>query len=60
MHINFTEEEKEYLDIRNFKIKIKDGCPKKVRDSIEKKTSVLSDYSDTLKNNFFGLQKKED
>lgn len=37
MHMMFTEEEKEWIDMRTFGWPIKKGCPKEIRESIERK-----------------------
>lgn len=37
MHMMFTEEEKEWIDMRTFGWPIKNGCPKEIRESIERK-----------------------
>lgn len=41
MHIIFTEEEKEWIDKVPFNWTIKNGCPNKIKNNLEKKLNLL-------------------
>lgn len=41
MHIIFTEEEREWIDMKTFGCPIIDGCPNDIRKSIEEKKKAL-------------------
>lgn len=41
MHLIFTEEEREWIDMKPFDWKIKDGCPKELKKQIERKLKLL-------------------
>lgn len=41
MHIVFTEEEKEWIDMKKFGCPIIDGCPENIRKSIEEKKEKI-------------------
>lgn len=49
MHIMFTEEEKKWIDFNVFGLRIKKGCPDKVRKSIENKKFLLDSQFDEKK-----------
>lgn len=42
MHLIFTENEKEWINMKPFNWTIKKGCPKKMKKSIEKKLRLLN------------------
>lgn len=42
MTINFTEEEKEYIDKQPFNWKVAEDCPKEIRKGLEEKLSILN------------------
>lgn len=41
MQINFTENEKKNIDMTPFNWKPKDGCPKSIKNSIERKLKLI-------------------
>lgn len=41
MQINFTENEKKNIDMVPFNWKVKDDCPKSIRNSIERKLKLI-------------------
>ena len=41
MQINFTENEKEYIDMIPFNWKVREGCPKSTRSAIERKLKLI-------------------
>lgn len=41
MTVIFTEEEKEWIDMKPFNWTIKKGCPENIRESIENKLKKL-------------------
>lgn len=42
MHVIFTDEEKEWINMKPFNWTVKDGCPENIKKEIEKKLKVLS------------------
>jgi len=46
MHIVFTEEEKEWIDKKLFNWTVKDGCPEAIKESLEKKLTLLKQDKD--------------
>lgn len=42
MTIRFTEQEEEWIDKKPFDWKIKEGCPKRIADSLQKKLDILN------------------
>ena len=44
MQIIFEEEEREQIIIDFLDIQIKEGCPKALREKIERKISILKEY----------------
>jgi len=42
MHVIFTDEEKEWINMKPFNWTVKDGCPERIKKEIEKKLKVLS------------------
>lgn len=49
MHIIFSEEEKKWIDTRTFGFPIKEGCPAKIRESINKKKAALDSQKDMVR-----------
>lgn len=49
MHILFSEEEKKWIDTRTFGFPIKEGCPAKIRESINKKKAALDSQKDMVR-----------
>lgn len=41
MTVMFSDEEREWIEIKKFKWSIKDGCPSSLRDKIENKLKYL-------------------
>ena len=48
MTMYFTEEEEKYLVKELFNWHVKDGCPKKIADSINKKLKELKAFADEM------------
>ena len=48
MTIIFTDEELEWIDKKPFDWKIKEGCPKEIKDSIQRKLDLLNKQSETV------------
>lgn len=49
MHVIFTEDERKWIDFNVFGLRIKRGCPDKVRESIENKKLLLDSQFDDKK-----------
>lgn len=41
MHMIFTEEEKEWINMRTFGWTLKQGCPEQIRKQIERKKKII-------------------
>ena len=41
MHLIFTEAEKEWIDMKPFNWSVKEGCPKDIKEELEKKLKLL-------------------
>ena len=44
MHFVITEDEREYIIIKDFTVKIRKDCPDRIRKSLEKKISLLNKH----------------
>ena len=46
MHMIFTEQERNWIDMSKFGWPIKSGCPKEIKNAIEKKKQIINDQFD--------------
>lgn len=45
MQIIFTEKERDWVEVKNGVMRVKNGCPKDIRERIEKKLKTVRDYA---------------
>lgn len=44
MQIIFTEKEHDWVEVKNGVLRVKNGCPKTIREAIENKLKKILDY----------------
>jgi len=48
MHLQFSDEEKKWIELKKFGWPVKEGCPKDVEKSIQRKKKLLNEQMEAV------------